>query len=422
MKLLKYMKERKLGLSIYLSLFIFLTVSLVLRNIKPELYPVSVFLMSLVFIFSQYFDFEYRYFIGFALVLLVACPFLLIAKYEILAEYFANYVYGFLVLGVIGYFLDNLREKLKKKGYFKIYKVIFLSVFVLSLASGIFIYKDYIIKYPINMYLSKFHKEVYYSKKDEVILDGEVLKEDIIIKIDNPEESSKVSGEVEIIGWAIERNSNEDSGIDEIEFFIDGKPGEGKCLGRVDNDMEIINPVIAGFVTNLCGKCYYEQPDSGDINYWVYKLQWGEVLYPDVVKIFFTSQEFKDRNLSNEDYLSSLYEGILNRKPDTTGFNTWISQLNSGLGRDVVLESFLASDEAKKIFKEYSSELKRNIVRGKFLMEDLAEVFGRQFIMGGFIFEFDSLEFENGKHTIYVYAHNQYFGWDSRSFEIYIDN
>jgi len=401
MKLLKYMKERKLGLSIYISLFIFLTVSLVLRNTKPDLYPVSIFLMSLVFIFSQYFDFEYRYFIGFALVLLVTCPFLLIAKYETLAEYFANYVYGFLVLGIIGYFLDNLREKLKKKGYFKVYKIIFLSIFVLLIASGVFIYRDYVIKVPINMYMSKFHKEAYYSKKDEVILDGKVLKEDIIIKIDNPEESSKVSGEVEIIGWAIERNSNEDSGIDEIEK---------------------INPVIAGFVTNLYGKCYNEQPDSGDISYWVYKLQWGAVTYSDVVKTFFKSKEFKDRNLSNKDYLSLLYEGILSRKPDTTGFNTWINQLNSCLGRDVVLESFLASDEAKKIFKGYNSELKRNIVPGKFLVEDLAEVFGRQFIMGGFIFEFDSLEFENGKHTIYVYAHNPYFGWDSRNFEIYIDN
>ncbi|GAG60015.1 unnamed protein product, partial [marine sediment metagenome] len=116
MKLLKYMKERKLGLSICLSLFVLLVVSLVLRNTKPGLYPVSIFLMFLVFIFSQYFDFEYRYFIGFALILLVTCPFLLIAKYETLAEYFANYVYGFLVLGVIGYFFDNLREKLKSKG------------------------------------------------------------------------------------------------------------------------------------------------------------------------------------------------------------------------------------------------------------------------------------------------------------------
>jgi len=422
MKLLKYIKEKKLGLSIYLSLFILLVVSLVFRNIKPDLYPVSVFLMSLVFISSQYFDFEYRYFIGFALILLVTCPFLLIAKYETLAEYFANYVYGFLVLGIIGYFLDNLREKIKKKGYFKIYKIIFLSILILLMASNVFVYRDYTLKVPINMYIKKFHKEVYYSKKDEVVLDGKILKEGIIINVNEPEENSKVSGEVEIIGWAIESNSNDDSGIDEIEFFMDGKPGKGKYLGIVDNDMEKINPVIAGFVTNLYGKCYNEQPDSGDISYWVYKLQWGAVTYLDVARTFFKSKEFKDRNLNNKDYLSLLYEGILNRKSDTTGFNTWISQLNSGLGRDVVLESFLASDEAKEIFKGYNSELKRNIVPGKFLVEDLAKAYGRQFIMGGFIFKFDSLEFENGKHTIYVYAHNPYFGWDSRDFEIYIDN
>ena len=97
MKILKFVKEKKLGLSFLLSFFILLIVSLVLRNIFPKIYPISIFFVVLIFIFSQYFDFDYRLFIGFALFLLVVCPFLLIAKLNTLAEYFANYVYGFFI-------------------------------------------------------------------------------------------------------------------------------------------------------------------------------------------------------------------------------------------------------------------------------------------------------------------------------------
>ena len=146
MKSLEYIKERKLGFSISLIFFVLLILSLILRYMYPQPYPIPVFFMLfpiffmlLIFIFSQYFDFDYRYFIGFALALLIVCPFLLIFKLNTLAEYFANYVYGFLVLGVIGYFFDNLREKLKSRGTIKIYKKVFLSILVIFLLSSIIV-------------------------------------------------------------------------------------------------------------------------------------------------------------------------------------------------------------------------------------------------------------------------------------------
>jgi len=54
--------------------------------------------------------------------------------------------------------------------------------------------------------------------------------------------------------------------------------------------------------------------------------------------------------------------------------------------------------------------------------EDIGNSYGEQFKMSGFIFNFDSTKFKNGEHTIYVYAHSPYFGWDYISFNIYINN
>ncbi len=300
MILLNYLREKRLGLSIYLSLFILLIVSLVLRNIelKDNLYPVSIFLMSLIFILSQYFDFEYRYLIGSAIIMLIACPFLLIAKYETLAEYFANYAYGFLVLGVVGYFLDNLREKIKKKGYFKIYKIIFLSIFIIFLVFYIFVGgKDYIKTIPTEVkeiYMRTLHKEVYYSFKEEVSVNGEVLRGNIEIAIDNPQDGDDISGIFILEGWAIEHNGSvKDSVIDMIEIFLDGKPRDGKFIGYTEPNVERI---------------------------------------------------------------------------------------------------------------------------------ELGEMYGEQFNNCGFRLLVDSQEFDNGVHTIYVYAHSSYFGCDYVSFNIYVNN
>ena len=279
MKLLKYMKVRKLCLSIYLSLFILLIVSLVLRNISPELYPASIFLMILIFILSQYFDFEYRYFISFTLILLVTCPFLLIAKYETLAEYFANYVYGFLVLGIVGYFLDNLREKLKKKGYFRIYRLFFLSLLILVLISPLVIYREFIPKLPnITKHIN------YYVHKGSTVIK---ITENIIITVENPKEDTEISGEVKISGWAIEGNSTENSGIDRVEIFVDGKPGIGTHLVKNYIKANKKSTPTEEFLIRLFKECRNKMPSDKDIIFWIHEIGTGNNIINDVVKSFF---------------------------------------------------------------------------------------------------------------------------------------
>ncbi|MBM3700868.1 MAG: hypothetical protein FJW68_08185, partial [Actinobacteria bacterium] len=242
------MKEKKIGLSFLAAFFLLLIISLFSLSIFPQLYQISIFFAVMIFIFSQYFDFEYRLLIGFALFLLIICLFLLIFKLDTLAIYFANYVYAFLALGIIGYFFDNLREKLKSKGIIKIYKKVFLSILVLFLFFSAFtIVRDFKINpdYPVvikenhnkfisdvkDKYIRTFKKEIYYSGLDIVEVYGKKISRDIIINIDNPKANKVISKTILLSGWAIETNSKYDSGIDRIEFFLNGKPGKGKYLG-----------------------------------------------------------------------------------------------------------------------------------------------------------------------------------------------
>ena len=169
--------------------------------------------------------------------MLVACPFLLIGGYGKLAEYFVRYVYGFLVLGIVCYFLDNLREKVKKKGYFKIYKKFFLFIFIIFFVGsmGYIIYIKTIPTEVKEIYMRIFRKEEYYSFNEEVLVNGEVLRGGILIGIDTPQHGDNINGVFKLEGWAAEPWCyKKDSVIDKIEVFLDGGPWNGRFIGSTE--------------------------------------------------------------------------------------------------------------------------------------------------------------------------------------------
>jgi len=110
-----------------------LIASIVLSSIFSYFGAIAVTLFILSLILLQYLDLEYRWAIGIALFLLAVCPFLLIAKKENIAETFANYTYGYLVFGLLFILMGKLRERVKEKNRFVIFKKIMLSLIFLSL-------------------------------------------------------------------------------------------------------------------------------------------------------------------------------------------------------------------------------------------------------------------------------------------------
>ncbi len=436
----KFFKEKKLGLSFLLVFFVLLVISLLSRNIFPQIYQLSIIFAVLIFIFSQYFDFEYKLLIGFALFLLIICLFLLIFKLDTLAEYFANYVYGFLALGIIGYFFDNLREKLKSKGTIKIYKIVFLSILVLFLLSSTFIIvrdfrrnPDYpvLIKENFNKfaadvkdkYIRTFKKEIYYSGLDTVEVDGKKISRDIIINIDNPKADSIISKTIDLSGWAIETNSKYYSGIDRIEFFLNGKPGKGKYLGKIAIPHYEINTETVKVLENLFMQFYNRKPSEEELNYWAINLELRILSFQNVALNIVNNKEFINKNLSNEDFIKVLYLGLLNREADEDGLKNWTNVLDKGaVDRYEILNSFLNSEEFKLRSDNYYNAVPLGQDTLNIIRKDAGEKYGEQFYLSGFNVSFDSTKLKNGDYKLYVYAHSPVFGWDFKEVDFFIEN
>jgi len=105
------------------------------------------------------------------------------------------------------------------------------------------------------------------------------------------------------------------------------------------------NPV---FVTSLYQSILKRVPDSNGHQYWVNSLQNG-MRREDAINGFFESAEYRGFGRNNRDYGRDLYNGVLGREPEAEGHNNWISAMNNGMSRAEVLRRFFASPEYQGI-------------------------------------------------------------------------
>ncbi len=125
-------------------------------------------------------------------------------------------------------------------------------------------------------------------------------------------------------------------------------------------------------------------PDDGGIQNWTNALKAGQSL-SSIVSGFINSTEFSNiyGALSNTAFVTTLYNNVLNRAPDSAGLNNWVSQLNSGFSRETVVLGFSESAEF-----QMSSEV-RNITGQLFRMYESA--FNRTADAGGFVGWWDAM-------------------------------
>ncbi len=114
------------------------------------------------------------------------------------------------------------------------------------------------------------------------------------------------------------------------------------------------NPGVTAFVARLYTKALGRGFDVDGLNAWTKALLNREGTPKSVATIgFFHSDEFMNKNTSNEEYVTILYRTFLGREPDADGLNAWVKALNEGASRDQVLAGFSDSPEFAIIMAQY---------------------------------------------------------------------
>jgi alpha-tubulin suppressor-like RCC1 family protein len=105
-------------------------------------------------------------------------------------------------------------------------------------------------------------------------------------------------------------------------------------------------------VTHFYHSILRRTPDAAGKSFWEserVRMQWlganvNETWYA-MATFFFFSAEYQSFNRNNTEFVTDLYNTFFNRGPDASGLAFWTGQLSQGMPREVVLVSFLFSNE-----------------------------------------------------------------------------
>ncbi len=110
----------------------------------------------------------------------------------------------------------------------------------------------------------------------------------------------------------------------------------------------------SGRMFRLYNASFKRLPDPDGLEYWINQFSSGANTIRVVASSFLGSAEFGERygsNVTDEEFVNTLYKNVLERDADTDGLNYWLGQLSSGAEtRYEALLGFAESAENKDLF------------------------------------------------------------------------
>lgn len=114
-----------------------------------------------------------------------------------------------------------------------------------------------------------------------------------------------------------------------------------------DGDLALDVDGVAGQAYRIYKAAFNRQPDADGLGFWIANMDAGVTL-TEAAQGFLASTEFQQlygSNPTNEQFIDLLYENVLQREADQSGYDFWINAMNGGVSRAQVLAEFSESPE-----------------------------------------------------------------------------
>jgi hypothetical protein len=119
--------------------------------------------------------------------------------------------------------------------------------------------------------------------------------------------------------------------------------------GIASESLSELESFVARLYTEILGRNY----DDSGLEHWSNSLQSGANSANDIAKSFFYSDEFLSKSTSNSEFVTTAYNSLLGRDPDSSGYTNWMNNLNSGMSREKLIDGFIYSDEFSNLASNY---------------------------------------------------------------------
>ncbi len=129
---------------------------------------------------------------------------------------------------------------------------------------------------------------------------------------------------------------------------------------RSDYNLHIDVEQVKAYVTRLYNTILERDPDETGFNDWLNVITTRQQLAATVAKVgFFESQEYAMKNRTNEEFVRDCYHSLLGREPEEAGYADWVGRLSRGeMTRAEVIETgFGQSEEFFNILRQYGLKM-----------------------------------------------------------------
>ena len=113
------------------------------------------------------------------------------------------------------------------------------------------------------------------------------------------------------------------------------------------------NEGVTKFIVRCYRLCLGRDADKDGLNSWCTQILTGKNTAKEVAHGFVFSDEFIKKNLSDKEYVKTMYRVFMDREADPAGLDAWVKVLKSGKSREHVFNGFADSGEFKEICAEY---------------------------------------------------------------------
>lgn len=121
---------------------------------------------------------------------------------------------------------------------------------------------------------------------------------------------------------------------------------------QIEETTNLATDLKAGFINRLYRNFLGRDADIDGLRSWMDLLNNG-FTGADLVVGFSVSPEFRNKNLSNSEYVESLYRTVLGREADEVGKSAWVDMLSFGQTREAILSGFISSPEFTDMCCDY---------------------------------------------------------------------
>lgn len=113
------------------------------------------------------------------------------------------------------------------------------------------------------------------------------------------------------------------------------------------------NEGVTKFIVRCYRLCLGREADKDGLNSWCAQILSGKNTAKEAAYGFVFSDEFKKKNLSDKEYVKTMYRVFMDREADPVGLDAWVKVLKSGKSREHVFNGFADSGEFKEICAGY---------------------------------------------------------------------